>query len=164
MERLDPVPTITIVHLSSASLLQWTIFLLGQSGLYKGLLANRGGGEIAATSMYPLIYPDERLFMHAEPIFCTPRFALRNLTKIWTGGKRLSTWSLVRQQRYCYYIEVNSGDMSHPIGPGIRFSVPFMCGIPTSTKIVLIYLLEPQPLVLGSGFQPITNRSECNLM
>jgi hypothetical protein len=32
-------------------------------GLYKGLLANRGGGEIAATSMYPLVYPDEQLFM-----------------------------------------------------------------------------------------------------
>jgi hypothetical protein len=51
-------------------------------GLYKGLLANRGGGEIAATSMYPLVYPDEQLFMHAEPNFGTPRFAIRNLTQI----------------------------------------------------------------------------------
>jgi len=63
-------------------------------GFYKGLLANRGGGEIAATTMYPLIYPDERLFIHAEPNFDTPRFAIRNLTKTSTGGKRLSTWSL----------------------------------------------------------------------
>jgi hypothetical protein len=50
-------------------------------GFYKGLLANRGGGEIAATSMYPLVYPGVRLFMHAEPNFGTPRFARRNLTK-----------------------------------------------------------------------------------
>jgi hypothetical protein len=100
--------------------------------------------------------------MHTEPNFGTPRFAIRNLTKTWTGGKRLSTWSLGGNKAFSTTLRWIVVTLSHPIGPGIRFSVPFMCEIPTSTKIVLIYLLEPQ--VLGSGFHPITNRSECNLM
>jgi len=89
-----PSPScIFLLHLSCSE--QFSCWVkMAFLGFYKGLLANRGGGEIAATSMYPLIYPDERLFIHAEPNFYTPRFAIRNLTKTSTGGKRLSTWSL----------------------------------------------------------------------